>query len=201
MNAMSLFKKVLGKDWATLPEVIRQHYQLMPDRQGQNTVTGTMTVWFPWYITPLVKFIRLFGGLIDLRGDNLSVAVTKRVNPSQPDCLFWRREIVAPDGSTTVFASRMDYRGEHEITERIGYGFGLNLKVSVEDGKLVYRSNGHLWRIGGLKIPVPDVLVLGHATITETAVSDNAFALDFIIEHPVFGVTYRYGGIFKLHNK
>jgi Domain of unknown function (DUF4166) len=63
---------------------------------------------------------------------------------------------------------------------------------------LVYRSNGHLWQVGKLRIPIPDVLFLGHAIITETAISENQFQLNFRITHPLFGETYRYGGAFQL---
>jgi Domain of unknown function (DUF4166) len=72
--------------------------------------------------------------------------------------------------------------------------------ITVENGKLVYRSNGHLCQIGKVRIPISDVFFLGHATITETATSENEFELDFRIGHLFFGDTYHYGGIFRLSN-
>jgi hypothetical protein len=92
----------------------------------------------------------------------------------------------------------MEYQKGNEIIEYIGCGFGLYLKLTVENNKLVYRSNRHLWQIGSLRIPIPDVLFLGHATITETAISEDEFELDFKIVHALFGETYRYGGSFHL---
>jgi hypothetical protein len=133
-----------------------------------------------------------------MKGENNTVTVDKWVDPDKPDCLFWRREITAPNGRTIIFKSRMEYQQANELIEYIGYGFGLFLKVTVEDGKLVYRSNGHLWQIGKIRIQIPDALMLGHSTIMETAVSDNEFELDFRIRHPWFGDTYRYGGKFNI---
>lgn len=75
---------------------------------------------------------------------------------------------------------------------------GLYLNLTVENNTLVYRSHGHLWQAGQLRIPIPDVLFLGNATIIETAIDDSRFELDFRIRHPLFGETYRYGGIFQL---
>ena len=198
MKKPPLFQQILGKDWDKLPEVIRRHYRLPSGNILQNRVSGTMAIDYPWFVTPILKMIRLFGGLIDAKGTNNAVTVDKQVDPDRPDCIFWRREIIPPDGATIVFASRMEYQQANELIEFIGGGFGLHLKLTVENGRLVYRSNGHLWQVGNIRIPVPDVLMLGHATITETAVSDNEFELDFRIRHPLFGDTYRYGGLFKI---
>ena len=70
--------------------------------------------------------------------------------------------------------------------------FGLRLRVTVEAGCLVYRSQGH----GLFRPPIADALFLGRATIIEKAISENEFELDFRIQHSLFGETYRYGGIF-----
>lgn len=193
-----LFQTILGNDWNKLPEMIRQHYRLPSGNSLQNRVSGTMLIDYPWFVTPILKLIRLFGGLIDAKGANNAVTADKRVDPRLPSCIFWRREIITSDGETIIFASRMEHQQGNELIEFIGGGFGLYLKVTVEDNKLVYRSNDHLWQIGKLKIPIPDVLMLGHATITETAVSDDEFELDFRSSHPWFGDTYRYGGRFKI---
>jgi hypothetical protein len=198
MNKAPLFQKVLGNEWDNLPPVIQQHYRLPSVQVLQNSVAGVMFIEYPRFVTPILKIVRFFGGLIDLKGPNMAVKVEKRVNQDMPDCLFWRREIKSPGGKIIVFASRMEYQKTNELIEYIGGGFGIHLKVNCEDGKLVYRSNGHLWQIGKFKIPIPDVLFLGHATITETAVSEDEFRLDFKISHPLFGDTYRYGGLFKI---
>lgn len=198
MSEFTLFQQVLGKDWNKLPKVIQKHYRLPSGNILQNRVSGSIVIDYPWFVLPVLKVIRLFGGLIDVKCANNTVIVDKRVDPVRPGCLFWRREITTPNGEAIVFASRMEYQKANEIIEYIGYGFGLYLKVSVEDSKLVFRSNGHLWQVGNIRIPIPDMLILGHATITETAVSDEEFELDFTIRHPLFGDTYHYGGLFHL---
>jgi hypothetical protein len=84
----------------------------------------------------------------------------------------------------------------HELIEYVQFGFGLRLKVSVENGNLVYRSNGHIWQCGSLRLTFPDWLVLGVATIIETPISDQQFELDFSIKHPIWGKSYWYSGVF-----
>ncbi len=198
MNATPLMQSVLGADWDKLPKVIQQHYQLQPDQITHNLVAGTLFVDYPWFVTPILKIVRLFGGLIDMKGTNMPTRVEKWVNPDLPDSLFWRRKIKSQGGETTVFSSRMEFQKANEIIEHIGFGFGLNLKVNVENEQLIYRSNGHLWQLAKFRLPIPDVLFLGHATITEKATSAKQFELDFNILHPLLGETYRYGGVFEL---
>ncbi|MGZ4997783.1 MAG: DUF4166 domain-containing protein [Methylobacter sp.] len=104
----------------------------------------------------------------------------------------------ASNDKQCVFASRMTWQKDHELIEMVGMGFGIRLKLSVEQGKLIYQSCGHLLQLGPLTLPIPDSLLLGHAVITEQALSDYAFQLDFQIAHPLWGKTYYYGGIFEV---
>lgn len=198
MNNTSLMQKILGDQWQHLPAVIQRHYQLQPGQLTANVVTGIMHVNYPKFVRPMLLITRLMGGLIDLKGDNMKAGVEKWIKADKPDTLYWKRTIQANNGKSTVFASRMEYHQDNELIEFVGFGFGLFLKVTVENNLLVYRSNGHLWQIGNLRIPIPDVLFLGHATIIETAVSESQFELDFSIKHPLFGDTYCYGGVFQI---
>lgn len=200
MKNISVIRQALGNDWNKLPFVIQSHYLFQHDQKTPNIVTGTMLINYPNFVKPMLFIARLMGGLIDLKGDNMNVRVEKWVKNDNPKALFWKRTIQAPDGKSTVFASRMEYQKDNELIEFIGGGFGLYLKLTVENNNLVYRSNGHLWQIGKLRFPIPDVLFLGHATITEKAISAKQFELDFTIKHPLFGATYRYGGVFEIAN-
>jgi hypothetical protein len=197
MNNEPLIQQALGDDWHKLPPVIQRHYQLHFSQAMSNAVTGTMHIHYPSFVKPMVLLARLMGGLIALKGGEMAVRVEKWTNADAPLSLFWKRTIQSPKGKSTLFASRMEYQGGNKIIEYIGCGFGLRLKLTVENRLLVYRSDGHLWQVGCLRIPIPDVLYLGHATITERAVSETEFELDFKISHPLFGETYRYGGIFQ----
>jgi hypothetical protein len=189
-------QRVLGDDWHQLPEVIQRHYQLDNKLQTQSVVTGIMQIRYPLVIKPVLFIARLLGALIDLHGSNMQVSVRKWVT-QYSEILHWKRTIKAPDGRTIIFASRMEYQQDNELIEYVGFGFGIRLQLSVEDGRLVYRSVGHLCKTPWITIPIPDVLFLGHAVIIETALSDTEFELDFTIRHPLWGETYYYGGVFS----
>ncbi|NOQ35732.1 MAG: DUF4166 domain-containing protein [Methylococcaceae bacterium] len=197
MNKEPLLKQVLGTDWDKLSPVLRQHYDVPNAKTNRCVLTGTMEIDYPLFITPLIKIIRLFGGLIDIKGQQVSTQVEKWGEPDNA-FLHWRRTMQTADGQQTIFASKMAYRAENELVELINLGFGLRLKVSEDNGDLLYQSNGHLLKLMGFCIPIPDWLVLGHATIREHALSDNNFRLEFVIRHPLCGETYRYGGVFEI---
>ena len=191
---LCLMQQVLGADWDKLPTVIQRHYQIT-SAQKNLTVKGTMTIDYPFWVKPILLITRLMGALIDEKGENNQVHVEKW-QQENPQILYWRRDIQAQNGKQTVFSSRMEYQQAHELIEFVGGGFGIRLKLSVENGKLLYRSQTHLLKLGNVIIPIPDWLILGHATISEEALSDDSFLLDFKIVHPLFGKTYAYGGVF-----
>jgi hypothetical protein len=190
-----LMQRVLGEDWHELPAVIRSHYDITGP--GKSTiVTGSMTIDYPGWLSPALKLLRLGKALIDMKGGPMAVQV-KKWQDDDGSALCWHRDIQDGDGRRRLFPSRMIRQQDHELIEYVGMGFGIRLKVGVEEGRLVYRSNGHLLKLGIITLPIPDSLLLGRAVISEEALSEDSFLLRFEIMHPLWGKTYSYGGIFK----
>jgi hypothetical protein len=75
------------------------------------------------------------------------------------------------------------------------------MTVHVENGKLYYEGRHFILKIRKLLIPIPEWLLLGHTSITETALSDDEFEMDFTLKHPLFGIIFRYSGKFKTISK
>jgi hypothetical protein len=191
--SQSLMQQVLGEQWAQLPTVIQRHYQIADEQISQ--LQGTMEITYPAYVLPLVWLIHMFGGLVLWRDKAVAVAVNKFA--AADGILHWRRTLSYADGKVDYFRSQMQYVAAHELDELIGFGFGLRLGVEVMDGDLLYRSNGHFWQSGRLRVELPDWLLLGTAVIREHALSAESFYLDFSIRHPFLGLTYCYQGEFR----
>lgn len=192
MNAC-LLPKTVGDAWQTLPPVIQRHYAVQ-EGQGSSLV-GVMTIAYPHFMLPMIGLISCFGGLVFRRGSNVHTRVEKTAD--NQGVLHWHRTLRFPDGKTAHFRSQMTYQTEHALIETIRYGFGIRLRAEAEDGRLVYRSQGHCWQGAGLRITLPDWLLLGTATISEQALSADSFRLDFTIRHPWWGETYSYRGDFR----
>ncbi len=195
MNNIPLLQKTLGEDWNKLPPVIRQHYSVPKD--SNTRLKGSMEIGYPNFLLPLIAMIHLCGGLVSRRGKNIETLVEKTISPQNTE-LCWQRTLTYTDNKKDYFYSRMVYLRDHELIETVRFGFGLRLKVSVNNGRLVYRSNGHIWQCGSLRLTFPDWLVLGEATIIEDPISDQQFKLDFSIRHPLWGNSYWYHGVFRI---
>ena len=191
---MSILQKALAEDWDQLPAVTQRHYSV--PRDSNTCLKGNMEIGYPSYLFSLISLIHLCGGLVSRRGKHVETLVEKTIS-AQNETLNWKRTLTYPDGKKDYFYSQMVYLQDHELIETVRFGFGLRLRVSVENGDLVYRSNGHIWQYGSLRLTFPDWLVLGKATIIEHAISDQQFRLDFSIKHPLWGKCYWYHGIFK----
>ena len=194
---MNIVQQALQRDWEKLHPFIRKHYTLITGETQSDQLTGVMTIDFPTYIKPLLLGGRLFGALINRKGSQIQATVQKYTLPDSP-WLFWKRELVFADGFVARFSSKMCYLQENEIIEYVRFGLGLRLKVSVgDDGSLVMTSNGYRWNLGVFTLPLPDWLFLGTAHIVERPLDESSFELDFTLQHPVLGQTYRYGGVFR----
>lgn len=194
MNNIPLLQKALGEDWNKLPSVIQRHYSVAID--SKTCLKGAMEIAYPNYLLPLISLIHLCGGLVVRRGKDIETRVEKTTS-QQNTQLCWKRTLKYYDGEKDYFYSQMSYLQNHELIETVRFGFGLRLKVSVDHGMLVYRSNGHIWQCGRFRLTFPDWLLLGTATITETPISDQQFRLNFSINHPLLGNCYCYSGIFQ----
>ena len=103
-----------------------------------------------------------------------------------------------PGKPLAEFRSRMEYLNGDEIIEYVKYGLGIRMRMSVDDGALVFTSAGYVWDIGLARLPIPTWLILGDSKITERAVSENEFYIDFNMVHPLFGRTFGYSGKFYI---
>ena len=137
--------ETLGADWDKLSPVIQRHYNTSIN--SATCVIGNMEIGYPSYLLPLITLIHFCGGLVLTRGERIETIVKKTVCATN-NTLFWSRTLKYQNNKKDYFFSKMTYLQDHELIETVQFGFGLRLKVSVEKGKLVYRSNGHIWQYG-----------------------------------------------------
>jgi len=184
-------RQALGTEWPKLGTAIRRHYDLPPNTNTQLEVEGTMDV----VLSPIGKaFIivgRLLDALVPFKGSNIPVTVRNWSTP-ESTAMFWHRTFRYPGKGPVIFQSRMEHAGNSDIVEYVKFGLGMRMKLSAEGETLRYDSLGYQW--GFLRIP--DWLLLGTAVIRETPISDQAFQVNFEINHPLWGRTFGYSGRF-----
>jgi hypothetical protein len=191
VNQPSLMQKALGKDWHALPAPLRRHYQ-----HAGHTTIGTLDIAYPGWMQPLLTALRQIGALVHRRGEDVPTRLAKHMD-SDGLTQRWHRDIRFADGQTIVFKSHWRHAGGNRLVEYVTPFLGLCMAVSLEDGCLRYRGCHFELKLGALRLPLPEWLLLGHTEIVEKALDEERFVMDFRIRHPLFGETYRYSGEFR----
>jgi len=189
MNKKSLMQIALADQWQQLPPALQAHYQL-----NTNTDIGQLNIEYPIYMQPFLTFLRLFGVLINRRGENVDTTVDKHM---QGDIQYWKRSIRFSENRTIYFNSFWVHTGGNELIEYVNPFLGLRMSVHIENNELHYEGLSFVLKLGQLIIPVPEWLLLGHTTIVETGISESDFKMDFKLRHPLLGRVFRYSGKFK----
>jgi len=194
-----VIKKALGENWDKLADVIKRHYDITPGQSSNMTIKGIMDEVYHSSIAKL--FIlpgRIFGALVPYKGKNIPTEVHNWTTIDNNEAMFWHRTLTFPGKSPAIFKSRMEHIKNDEIIEYVRYGMGIRMKMSVENGALIFKSIGYVWKLAGMEIPIPNWAILGDAEIIEKAISDDEFFIDFKIIHPLFGRTFAYSGVYAI---
>ncbi len=197
-----VFQQVLGPAWERLGDVVRRHYTMAPFSDEHVCVRGVMSeVWHAPWAALLMPFGRIFGALVPHEGADVPIEVHYRCHPDNAN-LYWNRVFHFPGKRPFHFRSHMEHdagRGS-EVVEYVRFGIGMRLAVSAEEGAVVFRDLGYVWRIGGLRIPLPLGLCLGTAYVEERPDPHSAehFTMKMRLRHRWFGDVFRYSGRFHL---
>ncbi|MDP9790969.1 DUF4166 domain-containing protein [Agrobacterium tumefaciens] len=193
-----VFREVLGEDWHNLGETIRRHYFLRAFSDDYICVKGTMhEVWHSAVARLLIPLARIFGALVPYRGTSVPVEVHYNAQPND-GTIHWNRVFHFAGRPPFHFRSHMKHAGGNSVIEFVRFGVGMRLKVTAEDGALVFRGKGYIWRLFGTDMPLPVGLILGRAYIEERPVDAQRFSMRMTLTHPLFGELFRYSGSFAL---
>jgi hypothetical protein len=188
MNQQALMQQALGPQWAQLPPALQAHYQL-----ANHTDVGALDIEYPGFMQMPLNLLHGIGALLHRRGEAVPTTVKKWMDGHTQ---HWQRTISFADGRIIHFKSHWHYGGGNELIEYVNPFLGLRMAVHVDDGKLIYEGRHFVLKLGSLKLPIPEWLLLGHTSIVETAETDHQFTMDFRLRHPLFGQIYRYAGTF-----
>jgi len=197
-KGVPVFQQVLGADWERLGAVIRRHYFLRPYSDDRITVRGVMhQIHHSGVAKLLIPFGLLFGAIVPYRRKNVPIDV--HYNCRRDDaCIYWDRVFHLASHRDFHFRSHMARTQANEVIEFVRFGVGMRLVVSAEDGALVFRSAGYVWRLFGRYLPIPLGLLFGAAYVEERPIDDARFSMCMVIRHPLAGVLFRYDATFAL---
>jgi hypothetical protein len=143
---------------------------------------------------------RLCGALVPYQGKNIAIRLDIRTHMSDPRFMYWQRVHFFPRSPEYLFRSRMEYLEGNEFIERVRLGLGMRMRATLIDGVLKFEAVCYQWDIFGICIRFPNWLLLGTGTILERQVSPDQFEMFFEINHPWWGRTFTYTGIFSIES-
>jgi len=184
----SLMQLALGADWHKLPASLKAHYQA-----GSNVDIGYLDIEFPRYMRPYLWLLHGFGALLPRSGKGLSTRVEKDEVSGRQN---WRRTVTFPDGKIFLFNSYWTPSKGNQVIEFVNAVMGLEMAARVAGNELHYDGVRYVLKLGRLMIGLPEWLILGHTTIVERELSEGTFSMDFRLTHPLFGMIFRYSGVF-----
>jgi hypothetical protein len=193
-----LFKKILGSKWGKLHPDIQRRFD-------KNPVPGC-----PLYYhgrlaelrsSRIGKFLGHFskpfihGALIPY--DDSDFPVDIQVYCKDSDARIYKQRIYRLHGRKPIqFTSYMQESERGEVLEYVGFGLGMKLLLSVQDGNLHFRSDGYFWDLLGWRIPLPDWITPGETRLCHTNDAPNRFNIRIEIRHPWLGLTFMQAGSF-----
>ena len=193
-----VFQIVLAENWEALGSVIKRHYFLRPFSADYICVSGEME---EIYHSPIAKLLMpfglLFGAVVPYRGRDVPVDVHYNSSLDNSN-IYWDRVFRFSDQHHFHFKSHMEHIRDNEVIVFVRFGVGMKLRVTVEDGAIVFRDNGYIWRMFGKCIRIPVGLLFGKAYVEERPIDEDRFSMKMILQHSVFGVMFRYNGQFSL---
>lgn len=183
------FRALLGEPaWSALPDAVRQRF-------GKRLAPGEVAVYAGAVVATklsrtgrlLAQLARVIGAPLPTRDGATGPAVVMVTEEPQLEGQRWVRLYAQPGGSAQMIQSAKRFRGPTGLEEHVGRGMAMELRVSVENGALVFRSNGYFFEALGLRFSLPRVLSPGTMTIIHRQEADGAFTFQLTLDHRVFG--------------
>lgn len=195
-------QRALNSDWDKLAPAVRRHYETGVDVDNGVARLELKGVMDEIQVRGIGKIVALlsrpFQALVPCSGAKVKSEVSNWAD-SDGDAMHWRRLFYYPGRKPLVFASRMECAGDHEIIEFVNGGFGLRLRLEVNQGALVFIGLHYVAKVGPWLIKIPNWVLAGDAHTIETEVDEDTIRVEFEIVHPLWGKTIGYKGTFSMN--
>jgi hypothetical protein len=189
MLADARFRTLVGEAaWMQLPEPVRRRFskRLVP---GEALVyRGTVVATELSRAGRVLAFLaRAIGSPLPLSDGATGPALVAVVEDERLGGQGWTRIYARPGRFPQTIHSAKRFRGATGLEEYVGYGIGMALRVVVEDGALVFRSDHYFLGIGTWRWRLPRALQPGRMQITHREEGSGTFSFRLALTHPLLG--------------
>jgi Domain of unknown function (DUF4166) len=183
------FRTLVGEPaWARLPEPVRRRFskRLVPGEAlvYRGTVVAT-ELSFAGRV--LAFFARAIGSPLPVTNGATGPALVAVAEDDRLGGQCWTRMYARPGRFPQTIHSAKRFRGPTGLEEYVGYGIGMALYVTVEEGALVFRSDHYFVWVGNWRWRLPRVLEPGRMEITHRDEGGCTFSFRLALTHPLLG--------------
>jgi hypothetical protein len=183
------FRALLGEDaWMRLPHPVRERFskRLAPGavvlyRGRVETTELSLLGWM------LAQATRLIGAPLPTMNRAVGPAIVIVSVDPRSGGQRWLRLYERPGRKPQMVVSTKRFRGETGLEEDVGAGIGMQLRLSVEQGALVFRSHRYRLAWRSLTLVLPRFMCPGTMTIVHAQEDDGGFSFRLTLDHAVFG--------------
>lgn len=194
------FAEVFAEQWDALPPAMKLHYANRPYTRDWVTVEGSLTIRMGWLMKRVAPLMGALGMLTPRDGQNIA-CIVHFLSEFESNVFVFERRFAFP-GKPYIFRSRLMPRGPHDVTEYMPCGIGWRCSYGYEDGKVLLKHKGYVWRILGVDVPLLGLgeLFMGRGDAFEQATGEDSFRMRMGTSGSLFGkaMDYGYEGEFRV---
>ncbi len=193
------FRSLLpARDWQQLPEDVRRRFSKRV-RDGETAVfVGRLTVQrhnrLGWL---LANALRVIGSPLPVFDDTDVASVVTVTEDVATGGQVWTRLYANRSGFPQIIHSAKRFCGPTGLEEYIGCGITIALRISVEDGALVFNDHAYHFDIGRLRLTLPRWLAPGRLTVRHEETERGRFRFSLELSHPLFGELLYQEGLYR----
>ena len=185
-------------EWNALsPEVRRRFSKRVADESSIIYTGEVVEARFNIWGRLLAQAARVIGAPLPLHSDTGVAAVVTVTEDARMRGQVWTRLYARRRGFPQVIHTSKRFQGPTGLEEYLGYGVGMSLAVTVEDGAIVFRSVDYFFDLFGLRLKLPAFLRPGDLTIKHAETGKSCFSFTLELTHKRLGLLIRQHGLFR----
>jgi hypothetical protein len=191
------FRRLLGESaWQRLPAAVQARFESI-DHATPTVYRGVMRVEASRAGRLLAQLCRLIGTPVaPFTGDAVKVQV-EVFDDVRHGGVVWQRRYEFPGRAPTIVRSTKRLDDDGGLVEVLNAGLHMRLRVFEKDGALHFLSTGYFFRIGWLRIALPDWFLPGGTHVVHEDQGNGCFRFAMSTIHRSLGRVYFQEGSFK----
>ncbi len=193
------FRTLVGEGaWAELPEAVRRRFSKCLAPEETLIYRGRVVDTRLSRAGRVLSFLaRAIGAPLPLTDGATGPALVVVTEDPRLGGQSWLRIYTRPGRFPQAINSTKRFRGATGLEEYVGCGIGMSLRVTVEEGVLIFRSAGYFLEFGRWRLPIPRALNPGSMQIEHRDEGAGTFAFSLQLTHPLLGVLVHQVAIFR----